>query len=147
MARQVLERAEERVEERLAEVERKVSPYQRVAGIVGAAAFAGAFVMSIVSGFVAANNAGVTLTLVMLGLIVSALNISAREVTPILVASIGLIVGATANVFTPLNTLVVGLGTSINSVVAYFATFMIPVAVITAIRAVLRLARPGERLI
>lgn len=143
MARQVLERAEERA---VPEAVPVVSRYQRIVGIVGAAAFAVAFVLSIVSGIVAPNNAGVISGLVVLGLIVSALNITAREVTPILVAAIGLIVGANANVFAPLNNLIAGLGTSINGVVTYFATFMIPVAIVSAIRAVFKLAMPGERL-
>ncbi|MBI4303795.1 MAG: hypothetical protein HY665_05610 [Chloroflexi bacterium] len=141
MAQKVLERMGEQL---APEKGAKVSTYKRTMGIIGATAFASAFILSVVSGFVAPNNPGVILSLVVLGLVVSLLNIAAKEVTPILIASVALIVGANANVFSPLNTLVSGMGTSFNSIITYFATFMIPVAVITAIRAVIALARPGE---
>lgn len=146
MARQLLEREEFRAEERTGEALRRVLPYERIIGFIGGAAFVLAFALSVVSGFVAPNNPGVTSALVIMGLVISLLNISTKEVIPILVASVALIVGGTVDVFTPLNTLIAGFGSAMNNMVAYFATFMIPVAVVTAIRAVFKIARPGEQM-
>ena len=149
MASEIIERIEEKLEKlrppKKEEERKKKSPWEVTLGIIGAVAFFGALALSVVGGFVAAGNPAIILSLIVLGLIVSLLNISTREGTPVLVAAIALIVGAAAGVFTPLDTLVGGLGTSVNNVIIYFATFMIPVAIVTAIRMVIRLARPGEK--
>ena len=109
-------------------------------------AFAAGFIAAIVCGVIpdTRNSGEVTLALVILGIIVAVLNITAKEVLPIMVAAIALIVAGGIGIFTPLNDIYQGFGTSVNWIVWYFAVFMTPVAVISAVRAVIALARPGD---
>ena len=119
-----------------------VSMGHRILGYIGLAAFCVGVVLAIVYGIVSRDNAGVTLTLVIVGIIVGFLNITRREVVLLLVATVALIVvGKTG--FTPLNDLVSGLGNSLNGIVSYLAIFMAPAAVISAFRAMWAVARPG----
>lgn len=122
----------------------KVSTARRVASIVGGLAFFGGFILAVVSGVIARDNGTITLALVILGIIVAVLNITVREVLPIMVAAIALIVAGGANIFTPLDSLVSGLGESFNGIVNYLAIFMVPAAIISAIRAIAVLAWPGD---
>ncbi len=122
----------------------KVSAGKRAAGIIGGLAFLVGFIMALVDGIVARDNGGIVLGLVILGIIVAVLNITAKEVVPIMIAAIALIVAGGANIFTPLDSLAMGLGKAFNGIVNYLAVFMVPVAIISAIRAVYALARPGD---
>jgi len=125
-------------------VKPKVSASKRAAGIIGGIAFLVGFVLAVVGGIVARDNGGIVLALVILGIIVAALNITAKEVMPVMIAAIALIVAGGANIFTPLDSLILGLGKAFNGIVNDLAIFMVPVAIISAARAVYTLARPGE---
>jgi len=120
----------------------KVSTGKRAAGIIGGLAFVVGFILALVGGIVARENGGIVLALVILGILVAVLNITAKEVMPIMIAAIALIVAGGANIFTPLDRLVSGLGASFNGIITYLAAFMVPVAIISAVRAVIALARP-----
>ena len=107
-------------------------------------------VIAVLAGIGAAAGFGasswVAVLLVILGAVVGLLNISEKETTSFLVATIALIVaslGATvsglAGAFSPLN-VVPGLGTLINAIVANIAIFAAPAAVIVAVKAVMNLA-------
>ena len=122
----------------------KVSTGKRVAGIVGGLAFVVGFILALVGGIAARDNGGIILALVIVGIIVAGLNITAKEVTPVMVAAIALIVAGGANIFAPLDSLVAGLGKTFNGIVNYLAIFMVPVAIISAVRAVIALTRPGD---
>lgn len=122
---------------------RKASTSRRIAGIVGGLAFVVGIILAIVGGAAARDNGGIVLALVIVGIIVALLNITGREVVPVLVAAVALIVAGSLDAFAPLDNLVDGFGRVLDGIVAYFATFMVPVAVITAVRAVIALARPG----
>ncbi len=122
----------------------EVSGGKKVAGIIGGLAFFIGFILSLVGGFVARGEGGIVLALVVLGILVAVLNITAKEVTAVMIAAIALIVAGGADIFTPLDELINGLGAGINGIVNYLAVFMVPVAVISAIRAVIALARPGD---
>jgi hypothetical protein len=121
-----------------------VSVGKRVAGIVGGLAFLVGFILAIIGGIIARDNGGIVLALVIVGLLVAVLNITGKEVMPVMVAAIALIVAGAANVFSPLDRLLDGLGGSFDGIVNYIAVFMVPVAIISAIRAVFALARPGD---
>ena len=109
--------------------------------LIGFVALVAGVVMALMGGFFARDNGTVVLILVILGIIIGVLNITPREQIPFLVAAIALVVvGKTG--FTPLNDVVGGMGTSLNSIVGYVATLMVPAAVISAIRAVWSLAQP-----
>ncbi len=56
----------------------KVSTHKRVAGIVGGLAFLVGFILALVGGIVARDNGGIILALVILGIIVLVLNITAN---------------------------------------------------------------------
>ncbi len=124
--------------------EQKVSGGKRTAGIIGGVAFAVGFILAVIGGIVARDSAGIVLALIILGVVVACLNISAKEVMPVMVAAIALIVAGGANIFTPLDALVNGLGKAFNGIVTDLAVFMVPVAIISAVRAVIALARPGD---
>ena len=81
--------------------------------------------------------------LVIFGIIVGALNIATKEMLPLLVAAVALIVVGTAG-FEPINDLVRGLGTTINEIVYYLARLMAPAAVIAAVRTLVRIGFPAD---
>ena len=109
--------------------------------LVGLIAFTAGLVLAIVAGLIAPENATVILILVILGIIIGFLNITARDLIPLSVAAIALIVVGTAG-FSPLDQLIDGLGSRINEIVQYLARLMAPAAVIGAIRALISVGLP-----
>ena len=107
-------------------------------------AFIAGVVIAIIAGAAAASVAAyapnITLALVVLGLIVGFLNISEKETTPFLVAAIALIVAGTA-VFTPLDQIVLGLGSIINGIVMNIAVFVTPAAILVALKGIWSMAK------
>ena len=102
-----------------------------------------AIVMGLVVGYMAWNgndiintNADVILILLILGIIVGLVNITAKEVTPFLIAAIALIVASTANVWSPLSTIHALLSSWADYILQYIVAFVAPAAVIIAIKAV-----------
>lgn len=121
----------------------KMSRTQKVLGFIGMAAFSIGLVLAIIYGVISRDDASVTLGLVILGIVVGFLNITRREMVLLLLTAVALIVVGKAS-FSPLNDLADGLGTSLNGIVSYLAVFMAPAAVITAVRAIWAVARPGD---
>lgn len=81
------------------------------------------------------------LVLVVLGIIVGLLNITAKEMTEFLVAAIALIVMASVSgALVVIDQYVVGLGTLFQSILSYIAIFVSPAALIVAIKAIVELA-------
>ena len=119
--------------------------------VLGAIAFFAGMLLAIIAGGVSRDNGTIVLILVILGIIVGLFNITSREMIPFLVAAIALVVVGTAvasqgnfGPFSPLDDVIDGLGRVLNGMVAYIAVFMTPAAIITAIRVVWSLARPGD---
>ncbi len=127
----------------MAEKKKGMSKTQKVLGYIGMAAFSFGIVFAIIYGVVSRDNANVILALVILGIVVGFLNITRREMALLLLTAVALIVVGKAS-FSPLNDLADGLGTSLNGIVSYLAVFMAPAAVITAVRAIWAVARPGD---
>jgi hypothetical protein len=127
----------------MAEVKKGMSRTQKVLGFIGMAAFSVGLVMAIIYGVISRDNANVTLALVLLGIVIGFLNITRREMALLLLTAVALIVVGKAS-FSPLDDLVDGLGYSLNGIVSYLAVFMAPAAVITAVRAIWAVGRPGE---
>jgi hypothetical protein len=108
-----------------------------------------AIVMGLVVGYMyyksysnASNvDADVTLVLLILGLIVGLVTITAKEVTPFLIATIALIVAAISNVWAPLGTIHMLLYWWATYILHYIVAFVAPAAVIIAIRAVFGMER------
>lgn len=85
-----------------------------------------------------ANTAGTaTLLLVALGIAVGMLNITERETTPFLIAAVALVVSGTAN-FSVIN--IANIGALLDRVVDNVAVFVVPGAVIVALKAIWALA-------
>lgn len=103
-----------------------------------------AIVMGLVVGYLAYNhdanlsniNAYVTLLLLVLGIIVGLVTITAKEVTPFLIATIALIVASISNVWLPLHTIHDLLYQWATYILNYIVAFVAPAAVIIAIKAV-----------
>ena len=116
---------------------------KRILGIIGFVVFAVGLLLALFGGIFAPGNGAIILTLVILGIIVGALNITTRELVPLLIAAVALIVVGTAG-FDPLDQLVGGLGTVTNEIVYYLARLMAPAAVIAAVRALVVVGFPRD---
>jgi hypothetical protein len=111
-----------------------------------------AIVMGLVVGYMHYNNdvnfananAYVTLLLLVLGIIVGLITITAKEVTPFLIATIALIVASISNVWYPLNTIHELLYDWATYVLSYIVAFVAPAAVIIAIKAVFAMEKSKE---
>ena len=128
----------------MAEAKKTRSATAKFFGYIGLLAFWVGIVLAIVGGIWYQDSGNVVLILVIVGILVGVLNVTGKEVLPLLIAAIALIVVGNTTGFLPLDDLGGGAGTKINSIVAYLGTFMAPAAVISAIRAVWAVARPGD---
>ncbi len=87
------------------------------------------------------TNAYVLLVMLLLGLLVGFVSITTKEVMPFLIATIALVVAASANVWYPLNTIHELLYEWANAILDFIVAFAAPAAVINAIRSVFAMAR------
>ena len=117
-----------------------------VAGMIGFWAFILGLVIAVVVGIMAALGmagaglmSAVIVILIILGLIIGFLNITAKEILLFLVATIALIV--VGGVFAPLN--VLAIGNMLDNILALIATLMAPAAIVAAIKALWAVGRPG----
>jgi hypothetical protein len=127
----------------MADQAKKPDAMMKLAGTIGMLAFLVGIIMAIVGGIGYHNNSGITLTLVIVGILVGVLNITGKEVLPLLIAAIALIVVGLTGGFAPLDDLGVQAGTKLNAIVGYIAIFITPAAIISAVRAIWAVARPG----
>jgi len=111
----------------------------KVLGMVGFWAFIIGLVIALVAGVVMPANSMIILVLLILGLIIGFLNITATEVMLFLLATIALIV--VGNVFTPLT--VLDIGKILGNILSYVATLMAPAAIVVAIKALWKVGKPG----
>lgn len=107
---------------------------------IGFFAFVIGFILAIVAGIVSAQNNVVVIILIILGLLIGFLNITAKETTLFLVATIALIV--VGSVFAPLTLL--SIGKFLNQILGYVATLMAPAAVVVAFKALWAAGKPGD---
>lgn len=122
-------------------------PRWRITGFLGGLAFLTGMVTAIICGAVPdwRNSGVVVLILVILGIVVGFFNITGREIMPFLIAAIALVVvGIAGRPFSALDDIVNGLGRALDAIVRLIAVFMVPAAVINAVRVAWELARPGE---
>ncbi len=116
-----------------------------IKGMVGFWAFSIGLVVAIIVGIMAALGMAasfmpeIIIVLIILGLIVGFLNITAKEILLFLVATIALIV--VGGVFAPLN--VLAIGNMLDNILALIATLMAPAAIVAAIKALWAVGRPG----
>jgi hypothetical protein len=111
-----------------------------VMGQVGFWAFIVGLVVALIAGIVAPANSVVAIILLVLGVIVGFLNITAKEITLFLVAAIALIL--VGNAFAVIT--IGDIGKFIGQILAYIATFVAPAAIIAAIKALWAVGKPGD---
>ncbi|MBU0461818.1 MAG: hypothetical protein KJ574_04490 [Nanoarchaeota archaeon] len=102
---------------------------------VGHYAFIIGVILAIIAGIVVTANPWVVLALVVLGLIVGFMNVTAKETTEFLVAAIALIAAGTANL-----TVIPYIGAYLTSILGYISVFVAPAAIVVALKAVKDLA-------
>jgi predicted permease len=109
---------------------------------IGFFAFIIGLILCIIGGFIPSwlDNAAIIVILIILGLIVGFLNITSKEITLFLVATIALIV--TGRVFGALT--ILGIGEYLDRALTLVATLMAPAAVVAAIKALWAVGKPGE---
>jgi len=98
-------------------------------------------------GKAAPTNDGVIIVLLIAGILIGFLNITAKEATVVLAAAVALLVLAiwgTTSAFQPVLHLSQGLGENVIGVVDAFGLLMAPAAVIIAIKAVIATGKPGD---
>ena len=103
---------------------------------LGELAFLAFVIIAILAGVATSANVGadysiVTAVLVVLGVVVGLLNVSEKETTPFLVASIALLAAGTATFGT-----IKVVGPVIDNILKFIGAFVAPAAVIVAIKAV-----------
>jgi hypothetical protein len=111
---------------------------------VGFVAFILGFILAVVAGIISAHNgnqySAILVILVILGVLIGLLNITAKETMLFLLATIGLIVAG--NVFGPLTLL--SLGKYLDQILGYVAALMAPAAVVVAVKALWNVTKPGD---
>lgn len=90
---------------------------------------------------VADTHGWVTLIMLILGIIIGVTSITAKEVTPFLIATIALIVATVANVWSPLSNIHELLFYWATAILNYIVAFAAPAAVIIAVKSVLVMAK------
>ena len=90
---------------------------------------------------VAGINGWVLLIMLILGIIIGLTSITTKEVTSFLIATIALVVAASANVWSPLDQIHALLDFWATGILNYIVAFAAPAAVIIAIKEVLTIAK------
>lgn len=117
---------------------------KRLLSIIAMVAFIAGYAIAVIAGIVRPDSGGAIATLVVLGLIVGFLNISAGEIQLYLLAAIALVLVGNSDIFKSLNQAAAGLGDKIDDIVRMLAIFTAPAAVVQAIKAGVTLAKPGD---
>ena len=112
----------------------------KILPLIGFWAFIVGLAIAVIAGVVAPQNDIVILVLIVLGLVIGFLNITAKEMMLFLVAVIALV--AVGNVFSPLTA--ANIGKYLGNMLGYIATLMAPAAVVCAIKALWTVGKPGD---
>jgi len=113
---------------------------KRVLGLIGFWAFIVGLILAVVAGLLWPSNSTIIVVLIILGIIIGLLNITAKEFMLFLIAVIALVV--VGDVFTHLT--VLSLGVRLSDILTYIAILMSPAAIIAAIKALWAVGRPGD---
>ncbi len=90
---------------------------------------------------VSTSHGYVTLLMLILGIVIGLTSITAKEVTPFLIATIALLVAAASNVWYPLSNVHELLYEWASYILTYIVAFAAPAAVIISIKSVLAMAK------
>ena len=111
-----------------------------VLGFIGFWTFIIGFILAILAGIFWPTNQTIIVVLVILGIIIGFLNVTAKEFMLFLLATIALVV--VGNAFAPLAGLRVG--EILGKILSHIAVLVAPAAVIAAVKALWAVAKPGE---
>jgi hypothetical protein len=109
-------------------------------GFIGFWAFIIGFILAIVAGIFWPTNQTIVVVLVILGVIIGFLNVTAKEFMLLLLATIALVV--VGNAFAPLAGLRVG--EVLGNILSRIGVLVAPAAIIAAVKALWSVAKPGE---
>lgn len=107
---------------------------------IGHFAFVGGILIAIIAGLLQTTSTFFAFSILLLGIVVGFLNISAKEVTPFLVAAVALLVAGSAD-FQTLNVLFNPLGTVLTSLFSFIKLFVAPAALVVSLKSIIALAR------
>jgi hypothetical protein len=104
---------------------------------IGQYSFLAGVILALIAGLIAnvVDASVLTLVLVALGLIVGFMNITAKETTGFLVASIALMIAGSANM-----AMIPWIGNYLNTTLGYIVVFVAPAAIVVALKAIKALA-------
>ena len=105
---------------------------------VGFWAFIAGLIISVIGGIIPVFPIAFTIILIILGIIIGFLNITAKEVMLFLVATIALVVVGNAFSSLPI------IGKILGPILSYVVILMAPAAVIGAIKALWAVGKPGD---
>jgi hypothetical protein len=111
-----------------------------VLSMIGFWAFIVGLIICLVAGVVLPANQIIIIVLIILGLIIGFLNITASEMLLFLVATIALVV--VGNAFAAIKTLMIG--AILGSILSYVAALMAPAAIVAAVKALWKVGKPGN---
>ena len=105
---------------------------------VGSWAFILGVVIAVVAGIVQAKSATITTLLIVLGLIVGLLNVTGKETTAFLLATVSLVI--VSNMGGTYLGQIANIGPKIDGVLGAIMTFVVPATIIVALKAIYALA-------
>ena len=111
--------------------------------MVGFVLFIIGLVLSVIGGLIFPENAIVVMILAIIGIVIGIIMLKAKDITTLLLATIALLAMSAA--FAPVT--VLGVGKLVSNVLVDFAAMMAPIALITAIKALLTigLEKPAKK--
>ena len=111
--------------------------------MVGFVLFIIGLVLSVIGGLFLPENAIVVMVLAIIGIVIGIIMLKARDIRTLLLATIALLAMTAA--FAPVT--VLGVGKLVSNILVDFAAMMAPIALITAIKALLTigLAKPAKK--
>ena len=118
----------------------KTTSMRRGLAVTGFIAFMLGLVIAILAGLLAPENPYIVMVLVLLGVLIGFLNITTKEILPLLLATIALVV--VGDVFSPIKML--GIGSILDNMLRLLATLMAPAAVIAAVKALVTIGFPKD---
>lgn len=118
----------------------KTTSMRRGLAVTGFIAFMLGLVIAILAGLLAPENPYIVMVLVLLGVLIGFLNITTKEILPLLLATIALVV--VSDVFSPIKML--GIGSILDNMLRLLATLMAPAAVIAAVKALVTIGFPKD---
>lgn len=112
----------------------------KIVSLIGFWVFIVGLAIAVLGGIFLPQNDILIIILIILGLAIGFLNITAKEIMLFLVATIALV--SVGNVFAPLTA--ANIGKYLGNMLGYVATLMAPAAIVCAVRALWAIGKPGD---